>query len=105
MTDKDAPLPGALLDDAMSSSPTTKDPVPADPVAQAKEADHSDYFTFNNGTKGDGRFSSVVSDTASTTTTNKEEDLATQAFRFLATATPGHSAGLLSVSAQSHTSY
>lgn len=82
MTDQDAPIPGAIPDDAMSS-PTTKDPVTADPVPQAK-ADN-DYF--DDEMKGGGGFSSAASGTTSTTT-DKEDDLATQAFRFLATATP-----------------
>lgn len=82
MTDQDAPIPGAIPDDAMSS-PTTKDPITADPVPQAK-ADH-DYF--DDEMKGGGGFSSAASVTTSTTT-DKEEDLATKAFRFLATATP-----------------
>lgn len=88
MTDKDAPTPGAIPD--TMSSPTTKDPVTADPIPQAK-ADDDD---FHDERKGGGGFSSAASDTASTTTTNKEEDLATQAFRFLATATPGTLGGV-----------
>lgn len=88
MTDKDSPIPGAIPDDAISS-PTTKDPVTADPVPQAK-ADR-DYF--QTETKGGGGLSPAASDITSTTT-NKEEDLATQAFRFLATATPGTLGGV-----------